>query len=182
VDFKFNDDTHMLANFDGKGGWSWGGPNASVVNQADGSIPPYASKGKYVSIKGAPGASQYWWGNAVLNAGNWPTTIPDNTPVSKLVLKFNLYAGKPWNVGHFAFTFVGKEISEWKLYQEREIPTDKWITVSVPVSKFPGLTTYADIKAVSQYNSIGLFFKNWTTTVITEFDLSFDDFRLEVLE
>ena len=192
----------VLADFDNQGWFSWGNPYEAYSISKD--KPPYISTGKVGRIAGTPPSAPNWWweeivenekkqmGQMVVGFQNWPSTIPDNTLLEKVVLKFSFYTELPFEKGYFrmalAQRFADKNFPEpffRPYYDDKQIQVGskpgRWIDYEIPLTEFAkngDLKTYRDIKALPT-KEVGFFYVNPTEDA-TVMNVFFDNFRFVV--
>ena len=117
---------------------------------------------------------------------NWPSDIPDNTPISKIAIRIAINSVNAWNDGYVSVE-VGKE-GEYASYRiepwtEGVVPQNKWVTYTCPLSDFSNMefSTYADIRALSGDNGVLVKFLSDSSDPI-EVNICYDDIRFYILE
>lgn len=172
--------SNVILDYDGRGSFSWGEAQSVVATASE---APFVSTGTCYSIKGKPGAWQYWWGNAINNTALLPTdVIPGTTPIADLELRFECYVSYPLDNVIFEYVLY----SDWDHKYGDFVPTDrmtgtttigKWFTCSTPISKFTASSVY---QALLDRNNIelGLYTKNPSDNANTVVEMFFDNFRI----
>jgi hypothetical protein len=148
-DTNFYAAPNMFLDLDSKGWKNWG---QVVVGTVSSSSVPYTGIGNVSHITGSPGLN-WWWEPGVLASGitEWPTNIPDNTPIGNIELRFSFYTSTEWTEREFELYLANFQATyNWKPWETATVKTGAWQTVSINMSLFTyagSVSTYADFKA-----------------------------------
>ncbi|MEI2274318.1 glycan-binding surface protein [Sphingobacterium sp. ML3W] len=172
---------NLVLDWDKVGSYDWGDNNMAVM--ADGSKPPFFTTGTAYRIFGTPGAWQYWWGN-LSNKGSYPTvnTIPANTPISSLVLRFECFVNEPLATATFDLQLKGNGDKMVSDYVPRDRNTNKtnlgkWMTCDILLNRFTTVADYGSFAAIAS-SELGIFTKNKADNANVKLDIYFDNFRI----
>lgn len=172
---------NLVLNWDEIGHYEWGDNNMPVM--ADGTKPPYFTTGTAYRIFGSPGAWQYWWGN-LSNKGSYPTinTIPANTPIGNLVLRFECFVNEPLATATFDLQLKGngdKMVSDYVPRDRNSNKTNlgKWMTCDILFNRFTTVADYGRFAAIAS-SELGIFTKNKADNANVKVDIYFDNFRI----
>lgn len=171
---------YVIADLDNVGSMSWTGS----AFEGDGANPPYITTGKAAGIHEENcGGWNWWFGNILINC-QYHSAIPDDTPVSELVYRFELYLSYdyPFSDGlGFNVIFADKAWDAMSGYIPKSMVTKKtevgkWMTCEIPVSMLTNCTNYGGIRTSG--TEIGLAPKNTGGTSIPVFEVFCDNFRI----
>lgn len=172
----------LIADFDTTNGWfSWGGYH---VTQADGQYVPTNLSGNCHGLEGVPGAWNFWWGQMVFGGFEMPTSISANTPISQIELRFECYAGAPFD-GISTKMYLSDNESkcldgiQFVDRNSETVEVGHWMTCAYPLSSFTDKATYGDYDFNGNMN---IFVINPTDNGQTRVVMYVDNFRLYVKE
>ncbi|OOG19228.1 hypothetical protein BWD42_04590 [Sphingobacterium sp. CZ-UAM] len=172
---------NLVLDWDKVGSYDWGDNNMAVT--ADGSKPPFFSTGTAYRIFGSPGAWQYWWGN-LANKAVYPAvnTIPANTPIGNLVLRFECFVNEPLATATFDMQLKGNWDKMLSDYVPRDRNTNKtslgkWMTCDIALNRFTSVADYGSFAAIAS-SELGIFTKNKADNANVKVDIYFDNFRI----
>ena len=178
---NFNDRSLVLYDFDGIGNWvwHWNTDTALTGNQ------PYAGNGVFYHFASTCPSNGGWYDEGANGLAflSWPD-IPSGTPVEKLAVRININTMIPWTDGWIEISFLANSYAyRLQPYLKAEVPLNKWITYTVPLKSFTGMSfvTYADIRALALDNAM-LIYINGDSTVPFDYDFCWDDLRFVILE
>lgn len=144
----FYDNSTLMFDLDERGGLNWGGATEVTGN---GQTPPYVTSGKCAGVNATCPAGTTWWyeGRMALKDFVIPTSIPDETPISQLELRFE---------GYFMckFLYTKFEVCFWEngIYLDykpkstfnNDIILNEWATYYIPISQVAGgANTYKEL-------------------------------------
>lgn len=181
-DIEFYNKKYLLSDFDEVvGSWAWGGNH---YTQEDGPNAPATHSGNCHGLEGVPGAWNWWWGQLGFTDFVKPTNILASTPVDDIELRFECYAGAPFDdISIHMFlndledegcTFDG----QFTDYQSEEVRVGEWYTVSIPLSNFTNVNTYGDYDYSKKTLFIGVV--NPSDKADTEVIMYVDNFRFYI--
>lgn len=171
---------YVIADLDNVGSMSWTGS----LFTGDGEHFPMVTTGNAAGIHEENcGGWNWWFGNILINA-QYHSAIPDDTSVSELVYRFELFLsyGYPFDDGlGFNIIFADKGWDAMGGYVPKSIVTKntekgKWMTCEIPVSMLTNCANYGGIRSSS--TEIGLAPKNTGGTSIPVFEVFCDNFRI----
>jgi len=136
-----NDVTGMLTNFDDIGYLEWG-----TAESADDSAFPGA-RGEFALMDfgtiPADNFSWWEWGRSV-NLPGTTVWLPEEELSGSLedyAVKFEMFVKKPWKHGtlvivkNYDWTYLAR-IAPWRFAPQNVFQTDRWITVTIPLTMF----------------------------------------------
>jgi hypothetical protein len=179
-----NDNADVFLNFDDKNGFTpW-----SV-------LPVVASSVASPAIKASRGKFLYWNAQSI-TAGTYyvgdlatptdgsklayPSTISSSEPAANLAVKFEVNIPVGMSSGQIKFNINSDAHSyawsPWLINGSTRVTliTTGWQTITIPLSSFPGISTYNDVKG----QPIQLFYINDGNGITQNVNMGFDDFRI----
>lgn len=144
----FYDVSSLIANFDTTPGWfSWGGMH---FTQSNGANAPAHHSGNIHGLEGKPGAWNWWWGQLYFGGFAMPSSIPANTSISDIELRFEYYVGAAIDNGPQFSIYLSNDESHtlnnivMKDYQTGTNNIGHWNTFSAPFSSFTSVSTFGN--------------------------------------
>lgn len=183
INAVLNDTNDVFLNFDDKNGFTPWGP-----------LPKLDSSVVSPSIQGNRGKFLYWYAKGVTPGTYWvgdlatptdgskltyPVTIQKTEPASNLAMKLEVNIPLGMTSGTITFEFNyghGYAYSPWLINGSTRVTviTKGWQTLMLPLSMFPGVSTYGDI--IGQ--PMEIFYVNGGGGVTQDVIMGFDNFRI----
>ncbi|MBN1117185.1 MAG: hypothetical protein JXA77_08275 [Bacteroidales bacterium] len=183
---NFNNRSHVLYDFDGRGNWVWDWDKMFTAGTQAGEEPFLGNGNFYRFNATVPTNTDWWdpgiWGMSVM----WPanTVIAGNTPIDNLALSITVNTIIPWTQGYLRLSVGTAEYFLMPWEDGTDIPTDKWIKYSIPFSDFTGIAsfnTYSDLVAVGE-TEVMVMFKTTNTEEEFNINICMDDLRINIIE
>jgi|SRR5690242_2247553 len=188
----FNNTYGMLANFnwgDPRFGWQyWGGINSSDATAFPGGW------GNYIEIKPSGTISagdNSWYSNnrAVMVAASPWEGVNIADPPGNYALKFEMFVKDSWTNGSLMIAINGNfnwlaRYAPWQQAPNGQFITSGWITVSIPLDRFPNGSSGSPASNVgiltggSNGAAVQIMLYNDSTNPLTAFDAAFDNVRV----
>lgn len=199
------DKDHVFLNFDSKNAYTtWNTPQDPVIITPQSQTPDsvYDGGGNKVKLDMTyPDISMQsgnylrwdvvdipvgsWWIQHLATPTNganlaWPTDIPASTSASNLAIKFEINVpGNGLSSGEVKFQISDDSHDYyWKPWTNTSSGTYKtngWETVTIPLTDFPGISTYGDVKG----NAFNIFYDNGNgSSNVAWVDIGWDNFRI----
>lgn len=178
-----NDTNDVYLNFDDKNGFTpWG----ALPKLTSAVISPLINSNRgmflYWNAQGVtPGT--YWVGDlATPTDGSkltYPTTISKTEPAANLAVKFEMNIPVGMSSGTMSFEFNYGHVyaySPWLINGSTRVTviTNGWQTITIPLSMFPGISSYQDIMG----QPMEIFYVNGGGGITQNVNLGMDNFRI----
>ncbi|MDR6944732.1 glycan-binding surface protein [Mucilaginibacter pocheonensis] len=182
-DAVLNDNADVLLNFDDKNGFTpWSALPLVVSSVSNPAIKANRGKFLYWNAKGITAGSYYVGDLATPTDGSqlaYPTTISSSEPAANLAVKFEVNIPVGMSSGEIDFDVNYSHTYAWSPWlingsTRVTVVTNGWQTITIPLSSFPGISTYNDIKG----QPIQLFYVNNGSGITQDVNIGFDNFRI----
>ncbi|WP_183557616.1 glycan-binding surface protein [Mucilaginibacter sp. SP1R1] len=183
IDAVLNDNADVFLNFDDKNGFTpWSALPVVVSSVSSPAIKASRGKFLYWNAQGITAGTYYVGDLATPTDGSklaYPSTISSSEPSANLALKFEVNIPVGMSSGQINFNVNYGHAYAWSPWlingsTRVTLTTAGWQTISIPLSSFPGILTYNDIKG----QPIQLFYVNDGNGITQNVNMGFDDFRI----
>ncbi|SDP49638.1 hypothetical protein SAMN05428975_1466 [Mucilaginibacter sp. OK268] len=183
TDAVLNDNADVFLNFDDKNGFTpWSALPVVVSSVSSPAIKASRNKFLYWNAQGITAGTYYVGDLATPTDGSqlaYPSTFSSSEPAANLAVKFEVNVPLGMSSGEIDFEVNYSHTYAWSPWlingsTRVTFTTTGWQTISIPLSSFPGISTYGDIKG----QPIQLFYINNGSGITQNVNMGFDDFRI----
>ncbi len=167
---------NVILDFDNVGGFSWGADAA--MYEGDGANPPFITTGKACGVVKS-NVGQNWWFGAIYANAVYTNSIPDSTPTSEILVRYEIYMTYPFGTITHSIQIGGDNSMTSGIVPVSAITGEpeygKWIPVEMTLSDVCTQATYGELKANNTFYIVSV---NPQTEVVPNYEFYIDNIRL----